>query len=254
MKILWTFCVYNEIELLPFKIDYIVKNNIDCYVFDNMSTDGSWEWLQKTAIPSERFDSEGMFNLRLNTRLITKKIHELKPDWAMFSGCDIFYVHRENKTLRQVIEEADRNSFSAINSGYRTLTFYYTGIEKPGIDPRLNYMFCDSRKILHEKCIAKYCPTLVVIADHFKFKAAKVMRSNNFLFLHYSMRHDGKKRKTEQYLRRKKAWDNGLVPKHWGHHYEKFIKQGKFSYNSSTLSDIRKSKLCESIKSSVEKG
>jgi len=254
MRILWTFCVYNEIELLPFKIDYMKKNDIDCYVFDNMSTDGSWQWLQKNRIPSERFDSDGMFNLRLNTRLISRKIHELKPDWAVFAGCDIFYVHRENKTLRQVIEEADRNSFGAINSGYKTLTFYYTGTEKPGSDPRLNYVFCSSRKIIHEKCIAKYCTNLVVIADHFKFNTGKVMRDNNFLFLHYSLRHDSEKRKREQYLRRKKAWDSGLVPKHWGHHYEKFIKRGNFSYDPKTLLDIRKSKLWEAIKNTVVNG
>jgi hypothetical protein len=254
MRILWTFCIYNEIELLPFKIDYIVKNNIDCYVFDNMSTDGSWEWLQDNKIPSERFDSEGMFNLPLNTRMITKKIQEVKPDWAIFAGCDIFYVHRENKSLREVIEGADLNSFNAINSGYKTLTFYYTGIEKPNTDPRLNYMFYTSRRITHERCIAKYCPSLVVIADHFKFKGSKVMRDNKFLFLHYSMRHDNEKRKTEQYLRRKKAWDRGLTPKQWGCHYERFIKQGKFSYDSSILLDIRKAALWEAIKRSVTNG
>jgi|GEM_PF-2194620 len=254
MKILWCFCVYNEIELLPFKIDYITKNKINCFVFDNMSTDGTWQWLQRNNIPSERFDSDNMFNLHLNTRLITKKIHEIKPDWAMFPGCDIFYVNREGKTLRQVIEEADRNSFDCINSGYRALTFLYTGTEQPGIDPRLNYMFYTPRKILHEKCIAKYCPGLVIVADHFHFRAKRVMRDPNFLFLHYSLRHDGKKRKIDQYLRRKKAWDKGLVPRHWGYHYKKFAERGKFVYNPSTLSDIRSAKLWEAIKDSVENG
>lgn len=254
MRILWTFCVYNEIELLPFKIDYIKKNDIDCYVFDNMSTDGSWDWLQENKIPSQRFDSDGMFDLKLNISLMAKKIHELKPDWAMFPGCDTFYVHRENKTLREVIEEADRNSFSAINSAYRTLIFYYTGREKPGIDPRLNYVFYNTRKILHEKCIAKYCPTLVVIADHFVFKGKKVMRNNDFFVLHYSLRHDSEKRKTEEYIRRKKAWDSGLTPRRWGHHYKKIVQDGKFSYNSSTLFDIRNSTLWESIKNSVLNG
>ena len=254
MRILWTFCIYNEIELLPFKIDYIVKNNIDCYVFDNMSTDGTWEWLQENKVPSERFDSDNMFNLKLNIKLIAEKIYEVKPNWTIFAGCDIFYANKENKTLRQVIEEADSKSFNIINSAYRSLTFYYTGTEKSGIDPRLNYMFYIPGEIGHERCIAKFCPDFKIVADRFKFENMNTMKDPNFLFLHYHLRHDAKLRKTEQYVRRKKAWDLGLVPANWGSHYRKLVNEKIFVFNPKALADIRNSGMWKQIKNSVKRG
>jgi hypothetical protein len=247
MKIFWTFCIYNELELLPFKIDYMKRNGIEFYVFDNMSTDGSWEWLKENKIPSEQFDSKEMFDLSVNLKLLDKKIHEVKPDWAIMAGTDIFYVHL-TKTLVEVIEFADKAGFSCIHDCYRSFQFLFTGDEKPGNDPRLTYMHYASVS-LDTICIAKYSPSLKLDkADVFTVHDAKRFKDEDFIMLHYSIRHDGKERKTEQYARRKKAWKCGHVDPDYGVHYKRIVEGNKFMSDKSCLFDIRNSKFWERIK------
>ena len=255
MKILWTFCIYNEKELLPYKIDYMKRNNIDYYIFDNMSTDGSWDYLQENNIPSERFDSDGMFNLVLNMKLLNSKIHEIKPDWAILSGADIFYVHKRHRNLRATIEAIDKSGYNAVNSGFHAFNFRYTGTEKPGKDPRLTYMYYTDDKV-KDTCIAKYSSGLVIKGDHFKVPNQKTYRDSNFIFLHYVFRHDAKERKTEQYLRRKKAWDNKKTPGGWGRHYRKQVERGNFvsDLNNPIFLNIKNSIFWPKIKSTIDNG
>lgn len=252
MKIFWTFCIYNELELLPYKIDFMGQNAIDFFVFDNMSTDGSWEWLQKNRIPSERFDSDGMFNLKTNMPLLNEKIHNVKPDWAMMGGTDMFYVHL-TKTLREVIESADKGGFNCIHDCYKSFQFMFTEEEAPGRDPRLTYMYYAPMP-LNTVCIAKYSNSLrLQQADYFNVRDPKPWKDEKFVMLHYSMRHDGKKRKTEQYNRRKMAWDAGHTDRDYGAHYKRIIEKNQFVFDKRSLRDIRGSAFWEPIKKSAEK-
>ena len=183
------------------------------------------------------------------------KIHEVKPDWAMFSGADGFYIHQDCKNLRETIEWLDRESFTAVNDCFNTFVFVYTGSEQKGIDPRLNYMFYVKRSGIHQRCIAKYFPGMSISGDAFRtIGANRIYERNDLVFLHYTLRSDGRERKVEQYARRKKAWDTGMVSKKWGHHYRDFIVKNKFVYNKDKLLDIRNSDLWGQIKSSVLNG
>lgn len=251
MRILWTFCVYNEIEMLPFKIDFIAKNKIDYHVFDNMSTDGSWEWLQRNGIPSERFDSDGMFDLRSNLALIIKKIHEVKPDWAIFAGADDFYVHLKCKSLREAIERADRESFTVINDKFRLFDFHFTGTENPGADPKLTYYFYNKKSQENACFIAKYFPDTNITADRLKNNEERVLKDRDLIFLHYGLRHDWKDRKKEQFLRRKKAWDANKIPKDWGRHYKGLAERSELVFDKNYLLDVRNSEVWERIKDSL---
>jgi len=257
-KILWTFCTYNEIELLPYKIDYMAKNNIDTYIFDNMSTDGSWEWLRINNIPSSQFNSDGMFNLVLNMNLVQNKIHELKPSWAILSGADIFYTHLSYKNLREAIESIDRDGYNAINSGFRAFNFRFTEsseeISEKIRDPRLVYKYY-TEDVVKDTCIAKYSPGLKISGDHFIVPGQKTYRNNNLIFLHYCFRHDAKQRKTEQYLRRKKAWDAGKTPVGWGRHYKKMVEGNNFVRDKNTLHCIESNAtISYKIKESIQHG
>jgi hypothetical protein len=254
LKIFWVFCVYNEIELLPFKIDFIRKNKIDCYVFDNMSTDGSWEWLQRNGVPSDRFDSDGMFDLILNLRLIINKIHEVRPDWAMFGAPDTFYAHLKCRNLREVIEKADQESFTMINDTYRLMDFMFTGLENGNEDPRVAYRFFSGKTEPNVVCIARYTKDLSIDADQFKSGTAKILYDENFFALHYGLRHDGKERKMNQYARREKAWDAGRTPIGWGSHYKGLIDMGEFICKKDDLSDVREHEIWEQLKNSVMNG
>jgi len=257
-KILWTFCIYNEIELLPYKIDYMTKNGIDTYIFDNMSTDGSWEWLQKHKIPAERFNSDGMFNLVLNMKLVEDKIHQLKPGWAILSGADIFYTHLAHKNLREAIENIDQSGYNAVNSGFRAFNFRYT--ESPeeilgkNKDPRLVYKYY-TEDVVKDTCIAKYCPGLKIAGDHFIVPNQKTYKNNNLIFLHYCFRHDAKLRKTEQYQRRKKAWDAGKTPIGWGRHYKRMVENNSFVRDKNALHCVEDNQtIFYKIKESIQHG
>jgi len=253
MKILWAFCVYNEIELLPFKIDYLRRNDIDPYVFDNMSTDGSWGWLQNNKIPSRQFDSGGMFDLTLNLLWLSRKMHEVRPDWVIMAGADIFYVDLRGP-LRETIEMAERFKFNCICDHFKSFQFMFTGEEKPGRDPRLTYMYYIP-KSLGTLCIAKYSSGLrFKSADYFTVPESRPYQYASFAALHYAMRHDAEKRKTEQYLRRKKAWDKGRVARCYGAHYKRIVDSKEFVFDKTKLRDVRDSVFWEAIKRSVEAG
>lgn len=260
MKILWVFAVYNELELLPFKLDCINKNNMECYAFDNMSTDGSWEWLSQNGVPSEQFDSKGAYNLAQITDLYDRKIHEVKPDWAITAAPDMFYVHRKFRNFREVIERVNDSGFNIFDSGFRTFTFKFTGLERPGRDPRLTYRYyVDMYE--NNSCIAKYNPQQRVYADWIVIPDEKIYRSSDFVLLHYAMRHDGQERKTAHYARIQEAWKRGLIPLNWGRHLEKVVAAQKYvpehlkfvSYPKN-LSDIERSDFWHVIKNSVVNG
>lgn len=251
MRILWVFCIYNEIELLPYKLDHIWRNGIEPYVFDNMSVDGSWEWLQGKGISSERFESAGMFDLKINLDLMHRKIHEVKPDWVINAGADIFYVHLSS-SLRGIIEAADAGGFNCIEDCHRSFDFRYTGDEEPGRDPRLTHMHY-AEKPLGTILIAKYSLGLKFrSADYFLVPGMRPYRSKSFIMLHYRMRHDAEARKTEQYMRRKKAWDAGRTARCYGAHYERIVNGRQFISEKKDLRDIRESPFWDAVRESAK--
>lgn len=257
LKIFSVFCIFNEVELLPFKIDYLNKNEIDYYVFDNMSEDGSWEWLQENKIPSERFDSNGMFDLKRNRDLMHKKIHEVKPDWVMDIPPDTFFVHLKYNNLRDTIEHIDKENYNIVNTGFPLFEFRYTGKEEPGLDPRLSYFYyIDFLPNTKSRCIAKYSNDLSICdwTDYFMLPNKKVYGNADFALLHYAIRHDGWERKTQEYERRKKAWEAEVSLKQWGVHFKEFLSDENWVKSAEKLQDIRKTNFWEHIKRSVVNG
>jgi len=256
LRIFCSFPVYNEIELLPYQIGYLNKNGIEYFVFDNMSTDGSWEWLQENSVPSKRFDSGGASNINLNLKLVMNKFHKAKPDWVFLTAPDMFYVHLGYRSLREAIEAIDEEGFNSVDTQLRFFEFKYSGLEKPGADPRLTYFYyepksspgcllCKFDLSLH---VRKTDPDQICRVDQ------RFYSNEDFACLHYALRHDAKERKTVQYLRRKKAWEEKLSHPKWGIHYENMVKSGEFVFDKGKLSDVRKSKFWDPIRDSVTNG
>lgn len=92
MRIQFICFVYNEVRYLPTAIKYYERNGCDVYVIDNMSTDGTWQWLQNNRIPSHRFDTNGSFDLRLLQAEVMRTLERLRPDWVIYGAADLFYV------------------------------------------------------------------------------------------------------------------------------------------------------------------
>ena len=65
MRVMCILTVWNEREYLPLKLEYCKQNKLEPYVIDNMSDDGSWEYLQDQGVKSHRVDTDGSFDLRI---------------------------------------------------------------------------------------------------------------------------------------------------------------------------------------------
>jgi hypothetical protein len=88
--ILNVMTVYNELEFMPFREAWCKKEGVDLYVIDNYSDDGTWEWLCEHEIPSHRFDTGGAFHLDKLQAEIVYTVDQIKPDWVLYSGADLF--------------------------------------------------------------------------------------------------------------------------------------------------------------------
>ena len=60
------------------------------YLIDNYSDDFSYEWCRDHKIPCHRFDTKGAFDLRALQREMMRTLNELKPDWVVYLGIDLF--------------------------------------------------------------------------------------------------------------------------------------------------------------------
>lgn len=139
MKIdLYTLC-WNEMDILPFVIDYWKRFVTHAYVYDNGSTDGSVEYLKQFDwITVEHYESDGMDDSKLRDIKNTKwKQSKGKADWVVVCDMDeIVY----SKNLINVFEEATEKGYTAIDCDW--------------------YWFCndylpeykDDGILLHQKC------------------------------------------------------------------------------------------------------
>ena len=137
MKIVAIQPVWNEMDYLPLKIEWCKRNQIQPYVIDNLSDDGSWEWLQENNIPSHRFDTGGSFNLSKILKEIQRTIHEIKPDWTIFMGCDEFLV--SSQPLVKIFEEYDNQGIKLVD--VETVEFFNTREDRKIFDPFNTYFY-----------------------------------------------------------------------------------------------------------------
>ena len=201
MSILAIMSIYNEKNFLPLKIQWCRNNNIDLYVCDNISDDGSWELLQKEEIASHQYDTDGMFSETLMQKEIKETLQKLSPEWVLYMGCDMFFDIPKN------YNEYDYISF-----------FYYapknTG-ETPSVpfNPFMTYKYavpCGGINFLF-----KWSEEVIFNADEIKIPGTGL--HNRTLALNYG---DTKSKDEREHVkeRKEKAWKNG-DPVAWGQHY-----------------------------------
>ena len=97
---------YNELEWLQKKVDYCKDNGLNLYVIDNMSTDGTYEWLVDNRVCCHRFDTEEIYHLpRLQAEMM-RVLKDLQPEWVVYLDADLFIdslqsVNKVDNTQRQ---------------------------------------------------------------------------------------------------------------------------------------------------------
>lgn len=219
MKILMIDTCFNELMLLPYKYEHCLRNNIDIFIIDNMSDDGSSEYLKEKNIPHSFIDTNESFHLIQLQKELSKKIHELKPDWFIYgAGIDMFYEAQNG--LRKEIEEADADGFTQIQMKLRQIPNIGEPIKKgnPFCNHTLIMQFTEYKKS-DEYCkrtfISKYCESINIIPTGI-YRNNINIKETGIVFEMHACKTSTERMKTLQ--RRQKAWNDGLNNE-FGWHY-----------------------------------
>lgn len=231
-NVLCILTVWNEINYLPLKLQFCKENKLDLYVIDNMSTDGSWEWLQENNIPSHRIDTNESFALRHLQDDIVRTIHRLKPYWTIYNGCDLFPI--TDKPLYDSIMELDEKGYNI--AAIDCCSFFNTGEEHKVFDPFNTFFYHGTIRTYN--MIHKYHSKVSYNADNVSFPGQKIGKLNGIM-INYGNSKTAEER-AETLKRRRKAWNNG-EPRGHGVHYLTGEKL-KWVRNKKDLTDGRKGK------------
>jgi len=229
MNILKIMTVYNEMQFLPYQKKWCDLNGIDLYVIDNMSNDGTFEWLRANKIKTHRIDTGGSFDLKKLQKNILITIKRIKPDWVVYHAADLFTVTEDR--VDKEINGADREGYNQI--GLKSVNFKPTG-ESGDIFRDFNY--CNIRGTKNLILISKYYPSLRIEADKIFIKNPKIKTPRGCLLHFGNVR--GRDKREETYRRRLKAWRGGLI-RAWGVHYLTGHNKG-WRWNKNELIDVRK--------------
>jgi len=226
MKVLAIAFVYNEMPFIERAIDYYKHQGCDLYVIDNMSTDGTWEWLQENNIPSHQFNTLNSFQLEWLQEEMIKTIHKIKPDWFLWFAPDLFHVF--SSTIKETIEEVECLDYNQIvsdcycvkNTGEEYALPLYEHYKYASINKRV--LLC-----------SKYSNELSILADRITIPYPE--KAEMGVILEYGgckpVEYQEAKLK-----RRQKAWKMG-TPKGHGTHYLEGKKKN-WIYEKEGLIDI----------------
>ena len=239
VKILLVQCIYNEIKLLPWKMQWAKANGLQVFTFDNGSTDGSVEWLERHQCDYAMLDTEDMFSLRRNNEAMLAKFHELKPDWCVIAGCDMFYrlLDRPELSLKKIITTADNQGYNMIDCS-RLFNFYYTGNEDDNKNPLTEYRYYEEKSDWNVHLIAKYDPKLWLDADMFYLPEVKLFQYPDFVCLHYWFRSDARERFISKWRRRFQAWERGIDIQAHGRHYPGIVMEDRWVRDKGGLKEF----------------
>jgi len=237
MKVLMIHTAYNELPLLKYKLSYCKKNNFQLYIIDNISNDGTKEWLEENNIAHSFVDTNNSFNLIPLLDEMQKKVHEIKPDWFIYSGVDLFF--ESDIGIQGTIKQADILGYNQIET--IMLTFYHTGDGFIEGNPFCNYFHYQLRADVGFNCrlICKYSDDIQITPDSILMNNISVYRNAGICFEMQASKPI--EQRVETYLRRQKAWNEGMN-KVWGTHYLELAKQN-FLFDKKDCLDIRDSDL-----------
>lgn len=188
---------YNEEDFLPWTIKHLLSQGIDIIVFDNWSTDRTWEIL-KSFLPQiaiDKFPVGGQQCVSLTSRL--KYLEELafhsKYDWIINHDVDEIRKTKSGIRMIEFISRVDRAGFNAID---HQLQVYmpkegWTGEQNPEefFDQRLKLSHVDETNP-HIKCWkrTKTKVDLVSSGGHEAKFAGRRVAPLKMLLKHYPLR------------------------------------------------------------------
>lgn len=228
LKILMICTVYNEIKYLPHVINFWKNQGVDVYVIDNMSDDGTWEWLQKNNIPSHQFDTKGMFHLDKLQEEMIRVLHDKKPDWFIYGAADMYFGF--DAPVKKIIYSCDIAGYNQVTVDL--LNFYNTG-EDHKLPLMENYFSCGTVKT--RTYISKYASSIKFLADTIIIPNRKITHVKGAILNYGACKTPGEQDMKLQ--RRQRAWKNGLS-KSYGSHYLSG-KKNQWTWIKDNMIDIR---------------
>jgi glycosyltransferase involved in cell wall biosynthesis len=156
--------VRNEAHYLQILLPILAQQEIDVVIIDNESTDNSHELYStfrgNSIVSVEQLPYRGYFSL--SEQMVAKQslYNKLEYDWLIHHDADEVLEHsKPGYTLRDAIEQADQNGYTALN--FEDFTFlpepgedyfnrnYYTGM--------LRYYFLETRKNCYNRAWKRDC-------------------------------------------------------------------------------------------------
>jgi hypothetical protein len=112
MRIVSILTCHNERELLPFQLAYLRSQEVEPFVIDNESTDGSVEWLRENDVPFMELQTGGAFALDELQRARIAVASSIAPDWIIYGDMDELNLFEEG--IREAISRAAQAGCDAI--------------------------------------------------------------------------------------------------------------------------------------------
>jgi len=211
MKILVALCVYNELPYLPVLIDYYTNQGCEMLFVDNMSTDGTYEYLVERGMKVSRLDTNESWNLIPLIAALDGAIKKEQPDWVVHTGADLYYSF--DNTIKEEIMVAESEGYDQL--AVRSYYMHNTG-EVFRTPLQNNYLWGMYRQEFI--MIGKFKEGFSLRADNITFAHPRIKPMNGWIF-----NYGGCKPAEEQEVklqRRQKAWDEGLPIAVGWHHLE----------------------------------
>lgn len=227
MKLAIAF-VYNEIDYIAKAVEYYRAQGLYVYVIDNMSTDGTYEWLVENKVDCHRFDTQNAFQLQwLQNEMITV-IEQLKPDWFVWFAPDLFHIFEKNIWEEMnIAEEEGYNQIKSVCYCFKNIGNIDYSNPLPG---QCTHAYINRGTLL----ISKYQKGISIKADRISLPNLTMIK-NTGIILEYG----GCKSiaiQEAKLKRRKRAWELG-TPKGHGIHYI-YGKERNWIYDKKELVNV----------------
>jgi len=239
-KILVSLFVYNEIDYIETFIKYYKSQNCNFCFIDNYSDDGTYEYLKDNGFDVRRVDTNGSFDMIKLQKNLLKFIHDIKPEWVLYTGADTFILFDD--TIENTIDYVELNGFNQISTEY--LKPYNTG-ETFRLPLQNNYFFMEIKK--PKIFLSKYNEDIHFNMDDIVINNPNVY--NTGVLINYGDCKPSEYR-TMIYNRRSKAWTMGMDRKIGTHYIEG--KEKKWIWDKNKLTDIRKTEYYKYIEKIIE--
>lgn len=231
MNIVAIATVYNDLKFLKYKVQWAKMSGVNLYIIDNMSTDGTIEYLESENIPHHRFDTSGSFDLIALQSEIVKTLHIIKPDWFIYHGADLFFFTPYG--IKYDIYRADADGHTSLSLRY--LEVRNTGEEStPDSNPLMTYYY--AHRGMKLRMVSKYHGDIELKGDNIYDTSSKFIEGG--CIVNWGMS-KSKEEREETFARRVKAWKSGL-PTKMGSHYKE-ARRMNWIWNKESLIDLRDS-------------